>query len=90
VILTWSTNAHCVLCVDPYPVKCYIYQPEGRTDDLNHRRNTSTVRNHAKMTDEVRGIKKIALWSFNTNNATNLDVSDVARDIAFFICLEGC
>ena len=58
---------------------------KGGTDDLNHRRNTSTVRNHAKMTDKVRGIAKFAFWSFNTNNVTYLEVSDVARDIAFFI-----
>ena len=63
---------------------------EGSTDDLNHRRNTGTARNQAKVTDEVRGIEKIALWSFNTKNVTYLEVSDVARDIAFFICLEEC
>ena len=63
---------------------------EGGTDDLNHRRNTSTARNHAEVTNEVRGIEKIALWSFNTKSITYLEVSDVARDIAFFICLEEC
>jgi hypothetical protein len=63
---------------------------EGGTDDLNHRRNTGTARNHAKVTDEVRGIEKFAPWSFNTNIITYLEVSDVARDIAFFICLEEC
>ena len=51
---------------------------EGGTDDLNHRRNTGTARNHAKVTDEVRGIQKIALWSFNTKNVTYLEVSDMA------------
>ena len=63
---------------------------EGSTDDLNHGRNTGTARNHAKVTDEVRGIEKIALRSFNTKSVTNLEVSDVARYIAFFICLEEC
>ena len=63
---------------------------EGSTDDLNHGRNASTARNHAKMTDEVRGIEKIALWSFNTKNVTYLEVSNVSRDIALFICLEEC
>lgn len=62
---------------------------EGGTDDLNHGRNTGTARNHAKVTDEVRGIEKIALWSFNTKNITYLEVSDVARDIAFFICFDN-
>jgi len=62
---------------------------EGGTDDLHHRRNTGTARNQAKVTDEVRGIKKIALWSFNTKNVTYLEVSNVARDIAFFICFDN-
>jgi len=62
---------------------------EGGTDDLNHRRNTSTARNHAKVTDEVRGIEKIAFWSFDTKSVTYLEVSDVARDIAFFICFDN-
>jgi hypothetical protein len=63
---------------------------EGGTDDLNHGRNAGTARNQAKVTDEVRGIEKIALWSFNTKNVTYLEVSNVSRDIAFFICLEEC
>jgi hypothetical protein len=41
------------------------------------------------VTDEVGGIEKIALWSFNTNKVTYLKVSDVARDIAFFICFDN-
>lgn len=63
---------------------------EGGTDDLNHRRNTGTARNHAKVTDEVRGIEKITLGSFHTKSVTYLKVSNVARDVALFICLEEC
>jgi hypothetical protein len=60
---------------------------EGSTDDLNHRRDTGTTGNQAKVTDEVGSIEKIALRSFDTKSVTYLEVSDVARDIAFFICL---
>ena len=42
------------------------------------------------MTHEVSGIAKIAFWSFNAKSVTYLEVSYVARDIAFFICLEEC
>jgi len=62
---------------------------EGGTDDLNHRRNTGTARNHAKVTDEVGGIEEIALWSFNTKSVTYLKVSNVARDVALFICFDN-
>lgn len=61
---------------------------EGSTDDLNHRRNAGTARNQAKVIDKVRGIEKIAFRSFDTKSVTYLEVSDVARDIAFLICLE--
>jgi hypothetical protein len=41
------------------------------------------------VTDEVRGIEKIALWSFDTKSVTYLEVSDVARDIAFFVGFDN-
>ena len=60
---------------------------ECGTNDLNHRRNASTARNQTKVTDEIGGIKEIALWSFDAKSVTYLHVSDVARDIAFFVSL---
>lgn len=62
--------------------------PKRSTNDLDHRSNAGTSRNQAKVTDEVGGIEEIALWSLDTKIATNLQVSDVTRDIAFFIGLK--
>lgn len=61
---------------------------EGSTNNLNHRGNAGAARNQAEVTDEVGGIEEIALWSFDAKSVTYFKVSDVARNIAFFISLE--
>ena len=62
---------------------------EDSTYDLNHGRNAGTARNQAKVINEVWCIEKIAFWSLDTKSVTYLKVSDVARDIAFFVSLKN-
>jgi len=61
---------------------------ESGTNDLDHRRNTSTSGDHAKVANEVGRVVEVAFGTLDTNTVTKFQEGNMLGDVALLVGLS--
>lgn len=76
------------ICKNQVHLRFIIAVPQNGLDDLQHRGNPRSTRNHPERADQVRPVVEVPLGTFDADGLTDFQTRDVFGNVARWVGLN--